>query len=59
MSELERLRKENASLRKQLACAIAEYIWVEGGNYGKIEREIKRFGYKLDWKKTTPKIIPI
>jgi hypothetical protein len=59
METIDLLRKENARLRRLLADAIAQRVWLEGGNFAKIEREILTYGYKLKAGKGDPMIVPV
>jgi len=61
-TELERLRSENANLRRKLAMLTAQYIWTEGGSFASIDVQIRQYGYRLE--KTTdsgkdPRIVPL
>jgi hypothetical protein len=36
-----------AALRRLLAQMTAQYVWVEGGSYARINRELEPLGYRL------------
>lgn len=61
-SEVDRLRSENAVLRRKLANLTAQYIWAEGGSFAKIDQEIWQYGFRLDSSASSsrdPRIIPL
>ena len=58
--EIDRLRRDNANLRRRLAHLTACYAHSEGKNFWQIDREIREFGFRL--VKTDaydPRIVPV
>lgn len=60
-SEVDTLRQENAMLLRKLAHLTAQYVWAEGGSYGRINEEIRQYGYRLQRMDNAydPRIVPI
>jgi hypothetical protein len=45
--EVASLRADNAALRRALAQRTAEYVFLDGGNFAKIDLLIRQYGYRL------------
>lgn len=59
-AELDRLGKDNANLRRRLAHVTAQHSFVQGGGFGRIDQEIREFGFRLvDLDSNVPRIEPL
>lgn len=58
--EVDRLRRDNANLRRRLAHLTACYLYSEGSGFGVIDREIREFGFRLVKADAyDPRIVPV
>ena len=58
--EVTTLRRENARLRRQCADLLAQKLWLDGANYGRIDSELRKLGFRLDdpgGQNGTPRIV--